>query len=219
MQFFKEILFLIKKDLLLEWRQKYAIGGILLYVISTVFIVFIVSVEIRPPVWNILFWIIALFASVNAIVKSFVQENSNRQLYYYQLTNPTAIIIAKMVYNIVLLLLLFTLTFAAMTVVYESPVRDLQLFCLLLFLGSVGFSITFTFVSAIASKADNSATLMAILSFPLIIPILGTLMVLSANALNIIQDTSITKNILTLVAIDFILFGLAIILFPFLWKD
>jgi heme exporter protein B len=176
-------------------------------------------VEIRPPVWNILFWIIALFASVNAIVKSFVQENSNRQLYYYQLTNPTAIIIAKMVYNIVLLLLLFTLTFAAMTVVYESPVRDLQLFCLLLFLGSVGFSITFTFVSAIASKADNSATLMAILSFPLIIPILGTLMVLSANALNIIQDTSITKNILTLVAIDFILFGLAIILFPFLWKD
>lgn len=219
MQVLTEIIFLLKKELLLEWRQKYAIGGILLYVISTVFIVYISTGEIRPPVWNILFWIIVLFASVNAIVKSFVQENSQRQLYYYQLAHPIAIILSKMLYNIGLLFLLTILSYLAMTLVYESPIKRVGLFWLTIFLGSVGFSITFTFVSAIASKADNSSTLMAILTFPIVIPILGTLMMLSANALGLIQDTAYLKDIYTLIAIDGILLGLAIILFPFLWRD
>ncbi len=219
MQVLTEIIFLLKKELLLEWRQKYAIGGILLYVISTVFIVYISTGEIRPPVWNILFWIIVLFASVNAVVKSFVQENSQRQLYYYQLAHPIAIILSKMLYNIGLLFMLTVLSYLAMTLVYESPIKRVGLFWLTIFLGSVGFSITFTFVSAIASKADNSSTLMAILTFPIVIPILGTLMMLSANALGLIQDTAYVKDIYTLIAIDGILLGLAIILFPFLWRD
>ena len=219
MQIVKETILLIKKDLLLEWRQKYAIGGILLYVVSTVFIVFISTGDIPTPVWHILFWTIILFASVNAVVKSFVQENSQRQLYYYQLAHPIAIILSKIIYNIGLLFLLTVLTYIAMTVVYESPVRMVGLFWLTLFLASIGFSITFTFISAIASKADNSSTLMAILTFPIVIPILGTLMTLSANALGIIQDTAYKKDIYTLLAIDGILLGLALILFPFLWKD
>ena len=219
MQIFQEILFLLKKELLLEWRQKYAIGGILLYVVSTVFIVFMATLVIAPPVWNILFWIIVLFASVNAVVKSFVQENSNRQIYYYTLADPIAIICSKMIYNVGLLFLLSTLSYLAMTIVAENPVREPVIFWSALFLGSVGFSITFTFISAIASKADNSATLMAILSFPLVIPILGTLMKISRSALALEQDTSLSKDFMILGAIDLILFGLAIILFPFLWKD
>ena len=219
MQIVKETILLIKKDLLLEWRQKYAIGGILLYVVSTVYIVFISTGDIPAPVWNILLWVIILFASVNAVVKSFVQENSQRQLYYYQLAHPIAIILSKIIYNVGLLFLLTALTYVAMTIVYESPVRRTELFWLILFLASVGFSITFTFVSAIASKADNSSTLMAILTFPIVIPILGILMTLSANALGLIQDTAYIKDIYTLLAIDGILLGLALILFPFLWKD
>ena len=219
MQIVQEILFLLRKELLLEWRQKYAIGGILLYVVSTVFIVFLATLVIAPPIWNILFWIIVLFASVNAIVKSFVQENSNRQIYYYQLADPIAIIVSKMLYNIALLFLIAALSYVAMSIVAENPVRDAGIFWAALFLGSVGFSITFTFISAIASKADNSATLMAILSFPLVIPILGTLMKISRSALALEQDTSLSKDFMILGAIDLILFGLAIILFPFLWKD
>ena len=95
----------------------------------------------------------------------------------------------------------------------------MQLFWAILFLGSVGFSITLTFVSAIASKADNSATLMTILTFPIVISILGILVLLSANALGLQRDTAYMEDIYRLLAIDGILLGLAIILFPFLWKD
>lgn len=219
MNFFKETLVLLRKEALLEWRMKYALSGILLYVFSTVFIVYTAFIRLQPNVWNTLFWIIVLFTAVNAIVKSFVQENSARQLYYYSLANPIAILVSKMIYNIGLLLLLSVLCWMGLAFIAGNPVRDTGQFVLAIFLASVGFSITFTFVAAIAAKADNSATLMAILSFPLIIPILMTLIKISANALRLLNDTAVYKDVLTLVGIDLLLLALALVLYPFLWKD
>jgi len=219
MNWLKETVILLRKEALLEWRMKYALSGILLYVFSTVFIVYTAFIRLQPNVWNTLFWIIVLFTAVNAIVKSFVQENSARQLYYYSLANPIAILLSKMIYNIGLLLLLSVLCWTGLAFIAGNPVRDTGQFVLAIFLASVGFSITFTFVAAIAAKADNSATLMAILSFPLIIPILMTLIKISANALRLLNDTAVYKDVLTLVGIDLLLLALALVLYPFLWKD
>ena len=53
------IKYLFQKDLTLEWRQKYALGGALLYIVSTVFITHLVfEHHIDRIVWNALFWII-----------------------------------------------------------------------------------------------------------------------------------------------------------------
>lgn len=218
MTLFQEIIYLIGKEFQLEWRQKYAIGGILLYVTSTIFVIFLSFVKILPDTWNALFWIVALFASVNAIVKSFIQENSARQLYYYQLANPLAIITSKIFYNICILLIINLLTYITMTLMINNPVKETPQYLGAILLGSIGFSITFTFISAIAAKANNSAALMSILSFPVVLPILITLIRLSKNALKL-TDTPIFNDIQTLVAIDAILLGICFILFPYLWRD
>ncbi|MFN4256441.1 MAG: heme exporter protein CcmB [Saprospiraceae bacterium] len=209
----------MRKEFLLEFRQRYALSGILLYVFSMVFVVFVASIKVQPQVWNILFWLIVLFASVNAVAKSFTQESGARQLYYYQIADPVALLFAKILYNTILLCVLGGLAFVAYSVVAGNPVRDPALFALVLALGSLGFSITFTFLSSIAAKANNSATLMAILSFPVVLPILMTLMRLSAIALRLMQDTSYTRDIINLLAIDGILVTVAFVLFPFVWKD
>lgn len=172
-----------------------------------------------PPVWNILFWLIVLFASINAVVKSFVQESGARQLYYYQLADPAMLLLAKILYNSVLLFVLSTLSFGAYSLVAGNPVKDAPLFILVLTLGSIGFSIAFTFISSIAARANNSATLMAILSFPVVLPILLTLIRLSQIALRLLQDTSYFKDIINLLAIDAILMTLTFVLFPFVWRD
>ncbi len=210
---------LLHKEFLLEFRQRYAISGIVLYVFSMVFVVYIASIRVSPPVWNVLFWLIILFASINAVVKSFVQESGARQLYYYQLADPAMLILAKIIYNTLLLLVLGGLAFGAYSLVAGNPVKDFPLFLLVLGLGSLGFSIAFTFIASIAAKANNSATLMAILSFPVILPILLTLVRLSSIALRLIQDTSYLRDIINLLAIDAILITLSFILFPFIWKD
>jgi len=210
---------LLRKEFLLEFRQRYAISGIVLYVFSIVFVVYVSSVKVNPNVWNILFWLIVLFASINAVVKSFVQESGSRQLYYYQIADPVAILFSKILYNALLLLTLSVLAFGVYALVAGNPVKDMGLFAGVLFLGSSGFSIAFTFISAIAARANNSATLMAILSFPVILPILLTLMRLSSIALRLMQDTSYIKDIYNLLAIDAILLALTYVLFPYVWRD
>jgi ABC-type transport system involved in cytochrome c biogenesis, permease component len=213
------LLTLLRKEFLLEFRQRYALSGIVLYVFSMVFVVYVASIKVQPPVWNVLFWLIVLFASINAVVKSFVQESGARQLYYYQIADPAMLLLAKIIYNTLLLLVLSLLSFGAYTLVAGNPVKDMPLFCLTVGLGSVGFSIAFTFIASIAAKANNSATLMAILSFPVVLPILLTLVRLSQIALRLIQDTSYMRDIANLLAIDAILLTLTFVLFPFIWKD
>lgn len=215
----KMFLTLLRKEFVLEFRQRYAISGIVLYVFSMIFVVYVASIRVLPPVWNILFWLIVLFASINAVVKSFVQESGARQLYYYQIADPSMLLLAKIVYNTLLLFVLSGLAYGAYSVVAGNPVKDPGLFWLVLVLGSVGFSIAFTFIASIAARANNSATLMAILSFPVVLPILLTLIRLSQIALRLLQDTSYKKDIINLLAIDAILVALTFVLFPFVWKD
>jgi len=211
---------LIKKDARIEWRKRQAIGGILLYVLSTTFVVYsIVGEKTSGVVWAALYWIIVLFASVNAVAKSFVQENQERQLYYYSLLQPSALILSKIFYNTLLLFIVCLLSYGSFSLIMDNPIRFQGLFFLLMFLGSLGFSIAFSFVAAIAAKAQQAATLMAILSFPIVIPILMTLLRLSKIALGLMTDTMYYKDIFILLAIDLILGSIVLLLFPFLWRD
>src|SRR6185369_8719205 len=96
----QQVKHLFIKEFSLELRQKYAINGILLYVISTIFISYLSFKKIvNPTTWNTLFWIIMLFAAVNAASKSFIQETKGRLLYLYTIASPQAVILSKILYN------------------------------------------------------------------------------------------------------------------------
>jgi heme exporter protein B len=60
--------------------------------------------------------------------------------------------------------------------------------------------------------------MMAILGFPLIIPQVLLLMRISNAAFGVVQ-TGLTEMILLLAGLDMLVIVLAVILFPFLWKD
>lgn len=214
-----EVIYLFKKEVTLEWRQKYAISGIILYVSATIFIVYMATPRVTPDNWNVLFWIIALFAAVNAVLKSFVHESGNRQLYFYQLADPVSVILAKIAYNFFLLLLILLLSFSLFSFFTENPVRENGLFIIIMLLAALGFSLIFTFIAAISGKTGSNATLMAILGFPVVIPTLSVLIKLSSNALRLMTDTTYYKDLIILVCMDIILMVVVLILFPYLWRD
>lgn len=215
----KQIQSLIWKEMILEWRQKYALNGIILYVVATVFVVYISAAILEPKIWNVLFWIIMLFASVNAIAKSFLQEGRGRILYYYTITGSQNIIIAKMIYNVLLMILLSGICILTYSIIEGNPVKNHFVFFASVILGAVGFSLTFTMISAIASKANNNATLMAILSFPAIIPIIKILLKISFSAMEGLQFEDMATDFILLLAIDAIIVTVALLLFPYLWRD
>ncbi len=214
---------LLKKDILLEWRQRYALNGILLYVASTVFICYlsigIKTSKLSPFTWNAVLWIVLLFASVNAVAKSFLQEKSGRMLYYYTLASPQAIILSKIIYNTGLLLVLSSIAYLFYSVVLGNPVENSGLFFGNVLMGAIGFSTTFTMISAIASKADNSSTLMTILGFPIIIPMLLMLMKISKNAIDGLAPSVSYDALIILTALNVMMVALAYILFPYLWRS
>ena len=219
MKLLSEVRYLVKKEITLEWRSKYAFNGILLYVVSTVFVCYLAFKTTQPIVWNVLFWIIMLFAAVNAIAKSFIQESKGRILYYYTIGSPQAIIIAKTIYNIFLLLLITCIAFIIYKVVFFNELGDPLLYIISIFLGSLSFSTVFTMTSAIASKAGNSGTLMAVLSFPVIIPLLMLLIKLSKNAMDGLDRSVSYDEIGVLVLINIIVLSVSLLLFPYLWRD
>ncbi len=223
MALLKEIPVLLKKEFILEWRQRSALNGIILYVVSTVFVCFmsfgLKRGQLTPATWNALFWVILLFTAVNAVAKSFMQERYGRFVYYYSVCSPEAIIISKMIYNACLMLVLSALAFGFYALVMDNPVQDLSLFILNLLLGSLGFAGSLTLISGIASKTNNGNTLMAIMSFPVVIPMLLMLIKVSKSAIDGLDQSLSFDEIGVLLAINAIVGVLSYVLFPYLWRS
>lgn len=217
---FREVKTLIGKDIKLELKQKYVLNGILLYLLSTIFVTYLAfEGVITPETWNSLFWIILLFVGVNGIGKSFVQESPARYIYYYTIVSPQAVVLSKILYNLLLMAILSMLTFGMFLLLMGNQVVNTGLFILALILGSFGLSSVLTMVAAIASRANNNFSLMAILSFPIILPLLLTLMKISSVALTSPEWPGTAGPLIILLTINLAVIILAYLLFPYLWRD
>ncbi len=218
MSSFRHIYTLFKKDLLLELRQQYSFYGILLYICATVFVLYMAMQEPEAKVWNGLFWIIQLFICINAVAKSFLQESRGRMLYFYSIAGPRDFVLAKLLFNSLLMVLMSLLSLILFSLFLGNPVQKGPQFIGLVLLGGWSLSLVFTFLAAIAAKAQQNAAIMAILGFPIIIPQLMLLMKLSNTVFNYSNSIPFV-TLLLIIALDFLVILLSVILFPFLWKD
>lgn len=217
----KRIWSLFKKDVLLELRQKHSFYGILLYVASTIFVLYL-SMADSPDAntWNSLFWVIQLFVCVNTVAKSFLQESRGRMLYFYSIASPIEFIAAKLLFNILLMGIMSTISLLLFYVFLNNPVANAAKFLGIVLLGGASLSLVFTLMSAIAAKAQQNAALMAILGFPVILPLLLLLMRLSKTAFGeVFKEGAIWQLVGLIAGLDVLIIILALILFPFLWKE
>lgn len=206
---------------MLELRQQHTFYGILLYIASTIFVLFLAFPDSPDAiVWNSLFWVIQLFVCVNTVAKSFLQESRGRMLYFYSIVSPVEFIIAKLLFNVILMLLMSTISLVLFYVFLGSPYTNGLHFLGIVLLGGSGLSLTFSLMSAIAAKAQQNAALIAILGFPVILPQLLLLMRLSKSAFGeVFKDGAILQLAGLIAGLDVAVVVLAVILFPYLWKD
>lgn len=216
----RHIMTLFRKDVLLELRQQYSFYGILLYIGATLFVLYNAVEEPDSRVWNGLFWVIQLFICINAVAKSFLQESRGRMLYFYSVSSPVAFVLAKLLFNTLLMLAMSALSLFLFRLFFGNPLQPDKTgpFIGLVLLGGWSLSLVFSFLAAIAAKAQQNAAIMAVLGFPVIVPQLLLLMRLS-NAAFAPLLTIPMSSVLLLVALDGLVILLAVILFPFLWKD
>lgn len=210
---------LLRKDFLLETRQQYTFYGVLLYVTSTIFVLYLSMGQPEGPVWKGLFWMIQLFICVNAVAKSFLQEGRGRLLYFYSIAGARDFILSKLLFNALLMILMSLVSLGLFLFMLGDPMSHKGYFVLITCLGGVSLSMVFTFLAAIAARAQQSAALMAILGFPLVIPQLLLLSRVSTIAFEDVLQQGLGSMLLILAGLDVLIAALALILFPFLWKD
>ncbi|MFO0323087.1 MAG: heme exporter protein CcmB [Bacteroidota bacterium] len=216
----KSISHLIKKEFLIEFRQKSTIAGIFVYIISTVFVSALCFKKIiTPTIWNALFWVIFLFITINVSSKSFLQETKGKALFNYLYYHPRYFIISKIVYNMLLMSTLSLLTFFFYSWFVGSLVQNMAMFLSCLFFSSTAFSGVLTLMSAIASKASSNISLMAILSFPVLMPLILVSIKLSKFAIDGLAWSVSFKYLLILIMLNLVVVLLAVLLFNYIWKD
>ncbi len=215
----KHILTLVETEARIELRERYALSGILLYVLSSSFIVFSVWKQLPAKEWGLTFWVVFLFSALMAVLKTFGKESEGRYFYYYALYHPTELFLAKVIYNFILLLFVFVLLWFVLQVMAGDHIRRFWWFAATGAVACFGMSLLLTLIASIAIKTQQHASLTAVLALPLMIPFLIMILRLTAYASAITPDENPWNEFSMLGSITFLVSGMSLWLFPYLWRS
>lgn len=213
------ILNLVATEARIELRERYAISGILLYVLSSAFIVFSIWRQLPPKEWGLTFWVIFLFCSLMAVLKSFGRESEGRYFYYYTLYHPLELFIAKVLYNLMLLMFIFLVLWFVLYVMAGNHIIRLGWFLTTGIMASTGLSFLLTLITSIAIKTQQNASLTSIMALPLMIPLLINILRLTAYASGTTPDDNPWNEMMLLSSIISLVIGMSLWLFPYLWRS
>src|SRR2546421_951511 len=122
-----------------------------------------------------LLWLAFLFAASLMLQPCFLREQTNDTLSALRLSvnDPFAIFLAKLAANTLFLLLTQVLLLPVFSILYNVPVLGaFPQLILVMFMGSLGLSVTGTALSAISAQARMRELLLPLLLLPLLTPVL-----------------------------------------------
>ena len=110
-----------------------------------------------------------------------------------------------------------TFLFSILFVSFE--IKNYLLFVIAFFLGNTGIAVSSTIIAAIISKANSKGTLYPVLAFPILLPLILTLLELTRSAMdgNPVADSAVEISVL--VCYDVIMLTASYLLFDFIWKE
>ena len=193
--------------------------AILLYISSIVYICYLgFRHDLDATTWNTLFWILMVFIAMFASSGSF-SGREGEMLYLYTLVSPQKFILARLIYNGLFMLLVSLMAFVGYVFFVGCPVSNLLLFLVAMLLSVWGISSLLTVSYSISSKGGGGFALMAIISFPLLVPLLLSAQHLSALSMEGASTNGFTGSLIALIALDVIIGAMSYLLFPYLWRD
>ena len=215
----QQVIHLLKWELKAEWRNRTAFSSVLLYVVVTVTIVYLAVTNFSAMTFNAVLWIVLFFGALVASGRSFLREGGRRHLYYYQLASPEALLVSKLIYNTIVIWLVSGLSYTLLSFFAgDGFLFEPTALYAAIGLGGVGLSAVLTFVAAISARAGGNGTLLAVLSLPLLTPLLYLLVNLGGEAFGLLSGRA-GDIMLYLVALDLVGVAAGLVLFPFVWRD
>jgi heme exporter protein B len=219
----RSALAVLMKDLHSELRTRYAISALVMFVITTISIILfsLGSEEAPPDVLSGMLWVVIFFGAMSGLSRTFVtEEERSTTLTLQMLTRPSAIYAGKLFFNLVLVTGLNLLTVLLyLLFVNGFVIRNGWLFFVTMVLGSVGFAAAATIIAAIIARANTKGTLYPVLSFPILLPLLLTVI----NATRLASEGAFFAEaggeFQLLVSYIVVVIVASFSLFEYIWKD
>jgi heme exporter protein B len=222
MEFWKQLFAVVRKDLDIELRSKYAINTVLAFVGSSLLVVLLTlkAQELPPTPKSGLVWIIILFAAMSSLARTFVMETDRQTFDLLRLHVPAqAVYGGKLLYNFGFILAINAITFALYLFFLDMTVVSWSMFAVMILLGTLGLAAVSTMLAAIVSQADRKGAIFAVLSIPLLVPLI--LLVSRCTKLALIDgvDDGFTNDIAALIGYNGVTITAGFLLFEFIWED
>jgi heme exporter protein B len=214
----------LQKELLLQWRTRaQAVAVFVFGAASLLLFSFAIgpnAAALRQHAAGFL-WLGLLLSSTLTLSESFHAEMENRALEGLLLlpVSPRVLYYGKATANAIQLVLLGIALVPVMVVLYDAGTSRIPTLLLIIILGSAGISAPGTLYSAMTSQARAKQTLLPLLLFPLIVPVL--LAAVKATSLAILGDPMEQGRawVLLLVAFNGIYWSLCGLLFDRVVED
>jgi heme exporter protein B len=214
---------LVSKDIRSELRTRYAMNALLMFAVTSVAAILFAlrEDELSPEILSGMFWVVIFFTAMSGLSRIFVNEEESGTTMTLQLiASPSIVYFGKLIFNCGLTLALSL----AVTVLYLIAfplfiIKSIPIFILTVFLGSLGFAAAATIISAIIAKARAKGTLYTVLSFPILIPLLMTVINTTALAIKGEEFITVLGQFHILVGYIIAVAGLSYLLFDYVWND
>lgn len=213
---------MLVKDLKLELRDKYALNAVLMFGITTLAVVsFSLGQRNLPPhLLGALFWVIMFFSAMSGLAHIFIrEEESGTSLALRLAAPPDAVYIGKLLFNLILLSVLTVIITPLFFIFTNAPVSSAIDFIPILILGVLGLCSATTLIAAIIARAAVKGALFAVLSFPIIIPLLLTLVISTQKLFEGSGVGSVMTELQFLLAYMVVMIVGSLMLFKFVWTE
>jgi heme exporter protein B len=210
------------KDVRLELRTRYALNAILMFAVTTLAVVsFSVGQSGLPPkLLAALFWIVMLFSAMSGLAQAFIrEEEAGTALTLRLMADPDPVYIGKLLFNFSLLSVMAALITPIFFIFTDAPASGIATFILVLALGVIGLCSATTLVAAIIAKASVKGALFAVLSVPILMPLLLVLVLATEKVLDSGAIGDIATEIQFLVAYGVVMVTGSVLLFKFVWQE
>ena len=215
--------FLFRKDWQSELRTRYAVNALAMFILVTISVIMfsIAGEKISEYLTGGLFWVVIFFSAMSGLSRAFVSEEERGTTLVLQLiASPSTIFSGKLIFNLILVFIMNIAITILFSMLFESfIIKSASVFLLALIFGNIGIAIASTIIAAIISKASSKGTLYPVLSFPILLPLILTLLELTKFSMD---GKSINQSIIelsVLICYDVIMGTASYLLFDFIWKD
>ena len=213
---------LVRKDLVEEFRTRYAFNSLLMFAVTTLVMVsFAVGIYALDPGLHAAFiWIIIFFSAMSGVGRSFVKEEEKGTAHALRLSAPPEIIyLGKLLFNLLLVGVLTVLILPLYYILMAPPPTNTGLLITVAFLGVFCLASATTILSAIVSRAGGSNTLLPILSFPVLLPVLVTAISATQRALQQVPWAEALSELQFLFSYGVVVTIASLLLFAYVWND